>query len=191
MSGPGSGAPAAQGTDLSAIPGRGTLTIATPLGPLEIAGSPRGVRAIRFVRSGLPGNPATGAGGPRAVSHGFAAVPAPLQAAADQLTAYFAGQRRQFDFPLDLEGTPFQLAVWRCLLTIPFGETRSYGWVAAAVGRPRGARAVGRAVGQNPVAIAVPCHRVIAADGSLGGYTGGLDIKRFLLRLEGREDWTP
>lgn len=107
-----------------------------------------------------------------------------LRRAAEQLRAYFAGQRRSFDLPLRMQGTDFQLAVWRALLTIPYGETRSYAQIAAQIGRPKACRAVGLANGQNPLAIIVPCHRVIGADGSLTGYGGGLDMKRLLLDLE-------
>jgi len=102
-----------------------------------------------------------------------------------ELEEYFAGQRKQFDFPLDLQGTDFQLACWRGLLAIPYGETRSYADLARAVGKPNAFRAVGMANNRNPIAIVVPCHRVIASDGSLCGYGGGLDVKRKLLELEG------
>ena len=102
-----------------------------------------------------------------------------------QISEYFAGKRRQFTIPLDLRGTPFQLACWNALLAIPYGETRSYAEVARLVKRPRGFRAVGLANNRNPVAIIVPCHRVIASDGTLCGYGGGLDLKRKLLELEG------
>jgi O-6-methylguanine DNA methyltransferase len=102
-----------------------------------------------------------------------------------ELEEYFAGQRREFSFAIDLRGTDFQLACWRALLAIPYGETRSYADIARAVGRPQGFRAVGMANNRNPVAIVVPCHRVIASDGTLCGYGGGLDIKRKLLELEG------
>ncbi|MCY0870389.1 MAG: methylated-DNA--[protein]-cysteine S-methyltransferase, partial [Firmicutes bacterium] len=105
-----------------------------------------------------------------------------------QLRAYFAGETTAFDLPLDLRGTPFQVAVWRALLDIPYGEVRTYGEVARMVGRPRAARPVGVAVGKNPVAIVVPCHRVIGADGTMTGYAGGLAMKRRLLELEGRAD---
>jgi O-6-methylguanine DNA methyltransferase len=102
-----------------------------------------------------------------------------------ELEEYFAGQRREFSFALDLRGTDFQLACWRALLAIPYGETRSYADIARAVGRPQGFRAVGMANNRNPVAIVVPCHRVIASDGTLCGYGGGLEVKRKLLELEG------
>jgi methylated-DNA-[protein]-cysteine S-methyltransferase len=103
----------------------------------------------------------------------------------NQLDAYFAGKRRRFDIPLDLRGTPFQLHVWDFLLSIPWGESRTYGQIAEALGRPKAARAVGRAVGMNPVSIVVPCHRIVGSNGSLTGYGGGLDRKRALLELEG------
>jgi len=108
-----------------------------------------------------------------------------MQPYARELEEYFAGQRRQFSFPLDLRGTEFQLACWRALLQIPYGETRTYADIARAVGKPTGFRAVGMANNRNPVAIVVPCHRVIASDGTLCGYGGGLDVKRRLLELEG------
>jgi len=104
---------------------------------------------------------------------------------ARELTEYFAGKRREFTFPLDLRGTPFQLKCWRALLRIPYGETRSYADIARAVGKPQAFRAVGMANNGNPIAIVVPCHRVVASDGTLCGYGGGLDVKRKLLELEG------
>ncbi|MCI8402089.1 MAG: methylated-DNA--[protein]-cysteine S-methyltransferase [Lachnospiraceae bacterium] len=102
-----------------------------------------------------------------------------------ELTEYFAGQRREFTAPLKPEGTPFQMQVWQALRTIPYGETRSYGQIAAQIGKPGASRAVGMGNHYNPIAILIPCHRVIGADGSLTGYGGGLDIKEYLLKLEG------
>jgi O-6-methylguanine DNA methyltransferase len=102
-----------------------------------------------------------------------------------ELDEYFAGKRREFSFALDLRGTDFQIACWRALIAIPYGETRSYADIARAVGKPKGFRAVGMANNRNPIAIVVPCHRVIASDGTLCGYGGGVDIKRKLLELEG------
>ena len=107
-----------------------------------------------------------------------------LWEAGRQLAAYADGRLRAFDLPLAPCGTSFQHAVWRALLDIPFGQTRSYGEVAASLGRPRAARAVGMACHRNPVAIIIPCHRVIGASGQLTGYAGGLDIKARLLALE-------
>lgn len=101
-----------------------------------------------------------------------------------QITEYLEGRRREFDFPCRLQGTEFQQKVWRALRAIPYGETRTYGEIAAAVGNPKAARAVGMANHQNPILIAVPCHRVIGADGGLVGYGSGLDMKEALLRLE-------
>lgn len=101
-----------------------------------------------------------------------------------QLREYIAGKRRDFDFPLDLRGTEFQLRCWNQLLKIPYGEVITYAELARRVGSPNGFRAVGHANGQNPIAIIVPCHRVIASDGTLGGYGGGLPMKQWLLDLE-------
>jgi methylated-DNA-[protein]-cysteine S-methyltransferase len=109
-----------------------------------------------------------------------------FRAAAEQLAEYFAGTLRQFDIPLELHGTQFQRRVWTALLDIPYGQTISYGELADRVGSPGGARAVGLAVGSNPIAIVVPCHRVVGADGRLTGYGGGLSRKQFLLDLEAR-----
>lgn len=105
-----------------------------------------------------------------------------------QLAEYFAGKRKVFDLPLSLHGTEFQMRDWKALLAIPYGETKSYGEIARIIGCPKGSRAVGMANRNNPVAIIVPCHRVIGSDGSLTGYAGknkALDIKEYLLRLEG------
>jgi len=109
-----------------------------------------------------------------------------LAAAASQLGAYFSGELTSFDLPLALAGTGFQRAVWEGLQGIPYGETISYGELARRIGQPSASRAVGLANGRNPVSIVVPCHRVIGADGSLTGYGGGMDRKRFLLGLEQR-----
>jgi methylated-DNA-[protein]-cysteine S-methyltransferase len=106
--------------------------------------------------------------------------------AVDQLAEYFAGERTEFDLELDLRGTEFQRRVWNALLTIPYGETRSYGEIAEQIDASGAARAVGLANGRNPIAIIVPCHRVIGASGQLTGYAGGLDRKRALLELEKR-----
>ncbi len=110
---------------------------------------------------------------------------APLHLATEELKRYFAGERIQFSCPLDLQGTPFQLRVWQELCHIPYGETRSYGEIAHAIGCPTASRAVGAANGANPVAIIVPCHRVIGSKGQLTGYGGGLPSKSWLLSLEG------
>ena len=109
----------------------------------------------------------------------------PLADAARQLGEYFARSRREFDVPLALKGTKFQERVWRALLVIPYGETWSYGQLAEYIGNPKASRAVGLANGSNPLSIIVPCHRVIGADGSLTGYGGGIERKRWLLAHEG------
>lgn len=101
-----------------------------------------------------------------------------------QLDEYFAGMRRSFDFPCRAQGTPFQRRVWAALRDIPYGETRTYGDIARAIGQPKAARAVGMANNRNPIYIATPCHRVVGADGSLVGYGGGLAMKAALLKLE-------
>jgi O-6-methylguanine DNA methyltransferase len=166
----------------------------SPIGPLFLAASQNGLVALEF-DARLPGqqtirpNPRDlrEESARREAAAKFQFVPSVevLQPFVRELEEYFAGHRRQFSFPLDLRGTDFQLACWRALLAIPYGETRSYADIARAVGRPTGFRAVGMANNRNPVAIVVPCHRVIASDGSLCGYGGGLDLKRKLLELEG------
>lgn len=143
-----------------------TRTIETLIGALTLTASADAVTAVRF-----------GAQGARDAS-------ALLDAAEAQLREYFARTRRTFDLPLDPRGTAFELRVWTALRTIPYGETRSYGAIAA-IGSPRAARAVGMANHRNPLPILIPCHRVIGADGSLTGYAGGLETKRRLLALEG------
>lgn len=102
-----------------------------------------------------------------------------------QLEAYIRGERRAFDLPLRPKGTAFETRVWELLRTIPYGETRTYGQLAESLGNPKACRAVGRANGRNPLAIFIPCHRVIGKDGTLTGFAGGLETKRFLLALEG------
>ncbi len=108
-----------------------------------------------------------------------------LDRVATEFDDYFRGERTSFSTPLAQPGTPFQLAVWDALLTIPFGDRRSYTWLAQHVGRPRAVRAVGAANGRNVLPIIVPCHRVVAKDGSLAGYAGGVEVKRWLLEHEG------
>jgi methylated-DNA-[protein]-cysteine S-methyltransferase len=139
----------------------------TPVGPLGLLASERGLRRILW-----PGEP--GAGGD----------PVVLAAAVQQLTEYFAGARTTFALPLELEGTDFQRRAWLALAEIPYGETRSYGEQARRLGVPRAARAVGAANGANPLPIVLPCHRLVGADGSLTGFGGGLDVKRWLLEHE-------
>jgi methylated-DNA-[protein]-cysteine S-methyltransferase len=146
----------------------------TPGLTLHFAASPAGLRAVAFA----PASPPDGDPSP---SHPI------LREAVRQLRAYFDGALRQFTIPLDLRGTPFQLRVWRELETIPFGECRTYSDIAQAIGAPRAVRAVGAANGANPVAIVVPCHRVIGSSGKLVGYGGGLPLKKRLLELESRD----
>lgn len=110
-----------------------------------------------------------------------------IKMAAEQLKDYLAGNRRAFDLPLDPQGTDFQKSVWKALLLIPYGETRSYKEIAQAVGNQRACRAVGGANNKNPILIVIPCHRVIGSDGRLVGYGGGIDLKQKLLSLEGLE----
>lgn len=114
-----------------------------------------------------------------------------LKEAGQQLREYALGQRQDFDLPLAPAGTPFQQAAWQALLTIPYGETRSYGQMAAQIGKPKACRAVGMANNRNPIAVIIPCHRVIGANGSLVGYGGGLDLKARLLALESSGKGTP
>jgi methylated-DNA-[protein]-cysteine S-methyltransferase len=108
-----------------------------------------------------------------------------LAACAAQLTAYFAGKRRRFELPLAAQGTPFQQSVWDALADIPYGELRSYRDIARGIGNPAAVRAVGAANGRNPLPIVVPCHRVIGSNGTLTGFAGGLEVKKYLLELEG------
>ncbi len=165
-----------------------SITMESPVGPLFLAASPRGLVALEFDKR-LPGQQ-TIRPNPRdlrneATKHQFEESAEALQPYVRELEEYFAGDRREFTFPLDLRGTDFQVDCWRALLSIPYGETRTYADIARAVGRPQGFRAVGMANNRNPIAIVVPCHRVIASDGTLCGYGGGLDVKRKLLELEG------
>jgi methylated-DNA-[protein]-cysteine S-methyltransferase len=123
--------------------------------------------------------------GPHSPLDGWKRDPVPVADAADQLRAYATGELTDFDVPLRVRGTDFQMQVWTILLEIPYGTTTTYGRIADALGRPNGSRAVGAAVGSNPLGIIVPCHRVVGANGSLTGYGGGLPNKVALLRLEG------
>ena len=110
-----------------------------------------------------------------------------LKEAANQLMEYFQGKRKEFTLPLDPQGTEFQKKIWAALRTIPYGQTRSYGEVAAQVGNPKAARAVGGANNKNPIMIFIPCHRVVGADGSLTGFACGIEVKKYMLDLERRE----
>ena len=147
----------------------------SPVGPLFLAASTKGLVRLEFEARMQKLNPGT-----TELQESKPALAPYLR----ELSEYFAGERREFSLPLDLRGTGFQLACWHALLEIPYGETRSYRDIAQAIGHPHAYRAVGMSNNRNPVAIVVPCHRVIASSGSLCGYGGGLDIKRKLLDLE-------
>ena len=148
------------------------------VGPLLLGISPAGLCLLEFDRGTLP-------------SRGAFADVAWIESSEEakpyirELDEYFAGKRKQFTFALDLRGTDFQKRCWRALLAIPFGETRSYSEIARQIGSPTAVRAVGGANHVNPIAIVVPCHRVVGSSGSLTGYGGGLDLKKRLLELEG------
>jgi len=150
--------------------------IDSPVGPLTLAASDAGLHMLEFADSAHPV--------PRGAAWQKGDHPI-LRKTETQLQAYFAGTRRTFDLPLAPQGTPFQCAVWMALASIPYGQTITYAEQATRVGRPRATRAVGAANGRNPIAIVLPCHRVIGANGALTGYGGGLPVKEFLLRLEG------
>jgi len=152
-------------------------TMDSPIGRLRVSCTQKGLLRLDIGR-GSPRDRAT----QRLEWVESAAKTAPV---VRELEEYFSGRRHEFTVPLDLRGTPFQLRVWKALARIPYGKTRSYGDIARQVGRPLAFRAVGQANHRNPIAIIVPCHRVVAADGTLGGYGGGLNMKRFLLNLEG------
>jgi methylated-DNA-[protein]-cysteine S-methyltransferase len=158
----------------------------TPLGALTLVASANGLAGAWFDQQRhLPAALAAQFAGHPAVWPEQATHPI-LRAASAQLTAYFAGQTSGFDLPLDLSaGSPFQQAVWQALLAIPRGNTTSYGVLSSRIGRPTALRAVGGAIGRNPLSIVVPCHRVTGSNGSLTGYAGGLDRKIALLQLEG------
>jgi methylated-DNA-[protein]-cysteine S-methyltransferase len=151
----------------------------TPIGTLRLVGDDR-----RLERIDLP-NAAVRAPDTAWRDH-RGALPSALDAAKRQLAEYFEGARRDFDLPLSPDGTAFQRCVWNELRRIPYGETISYGELARRIGKPTASRAVGAANGRNPLAIVVPCHRVIGADGTLTGYGGGLSVKHALLSLERR-----
>ena len=148
------------------------MIVKSPIGQLTLVGSASALVALH-----LPGSDDAPPEGERGTTP-------LLQRVADQLAEYFAGERRVFDVPLAANGTAFQRLVWDALLAIPYGALRSYGDVARAIGRPAASRAVGAANGRNPIAIIVPCHRVIGSSGQLTGYGGGLPTKRWLLEHE-------
>jgi O-6-methylguanine DNA methyltransferase len=147
------------------------------IGPLNVAVSRKGLIAVEFDRGQFPPK--------KSKNVVWEESRKETEPFTRELEEYFAGKRREFTFSLDLRGTDFQVKCWRALLAIPYGETRSYADIARAVRKPQAFRAVGMANNRNPIAIVVPCHRVIASDGTLCGYGGGLDVKRKLLELEG------
>ena len=150
-------------------------TYESPVGPLLLLGDGRAVRGLYMQDGRRPGAPDAAA---PAVAGGL------LDRVRDQLDEYFAGARTTFDVPLAAGGTPFQQRVWAELARIPYGRTVTYGELASRIGSPGAARAVGAANGLNPISIVVPCHRVIGSTGTLTGYAGGVERKRFLLDLE-------
>ena len=158
------------------MPHAAQRTLRTPVGVLRVTASERGVTAVERVSRASVASRAKVS--PRAARHAVTAV--------RQLREYFAGTRRNFTVPLDLEGTEFQQQAWAAMCDIRYGQTLSYAQQAKAIGKPKAVRAVGSANGANPIPIIVPCHRVIASDGSLGGYALGLTMKRYLLALEHR-----
>ncbi|MDB5852631.1 MAG: ogt1 [Herminiimonas sp.] len=147
----------------------------SPAGTLLLAATERGIGGVYFTEHRH-----------FAGSHGWTMDGGQplLRRLRSQLDEYFAGERSEFDLPLDLAGTAFQKRVWNQLLDVPFGGTATYGAQASAIGHPNAVRAVGSAIGRNPVSIVVPCHRVVGRDGALTGYAGGLERKRYLLALE-------
>lgn len=149
------------------------VELPSPIGPLRLVASPNGLRQIEF--SPLAGPDPEWVEGSTPI----------IDEAARQLNEYFAGSRHSFDLPLEPAGTDFQQSVWKVLRAIPFGETISYGEQARRLGDAKKARAVGSANGRNPLPIVVPCHRVVGADGSLTGFAGGIDTKKWLLSHEG------
>lgn len=153
----------------------------SPIGPLLIAGDSEALRYIFFPKNGRPVKPERG---------WTQSATGPVAQTVSQLREYFAGKRTEFDLPLAVDGTPFQRMVWRALQEIPYGETISYGELAKRVGNPKASRAAGSANGKNCIPIVIPCHRVIAAGGKLGGFGGGLPTKRALLQLEAHQGAT-
>jgi methylated-DNA-[protein]-cysteine S-methyltransferase len=149
----------------------------SPIGPLLLAGNERGLSLVHFVNGRRPKSP----------PHTWVDDNKPFKEVIRQLEAYFAGKLTEFELPLVLEGTEFQLLVWRSLQKIPYGETVSYGQLAKRIGSPDAARAVGLANGSNPIPIIIPCHRVIGSNGDLTGFGGGLPTKKKLLALESKQ----
>jgi len=156
----------------------------SPMGKIAIAEDGKGICDMIFQQQALPERLWTPGTEDAAVRLDNLHDSSLLRRAAGQLVEYFGGSRKTFDLPLSLHGTPFQLDDWAALLTIPYGETRSYKQIAEQIGRPKAYRAVGMANNRNPISIIIPCHRVIGHDGSLVGYGSGLDHKEYLLQHE-------
>ncbi len=146
-----------------------TKIIESEIGALTLTGSDTALHELRFG------------------AHGTERSAPILELAAGQLREYFAGERQEFTLPLEPKGTDFQMSVWKALTQVPYGQTRSYARIAAEIGNPKAARAVGMANNKNPIAIIIPCHRIVGSNGALTGYAGGLEIKRRLLALEAKE----
>jgi methylated-DNA-[protein]-cysteine S-methyltransferase len=151
--------------------------IESPVGELLVAATPRGLCRVSYTVDGADES--------LAHTFGIRVLRSPLDDVRRELDEYFAGQRRAFDLLLDLRVAPFHEQVLRELALVPYGQVDTYGHLAAKVGRPKAARAVGAVMNRNPLAIVLPCHRIVGANGSLTGYAGGLDVKRALLALEG------
>lgn len=152
-------------------------TYEAPFGVLTVVGSDRGIRFVMFNNDAHP-KPL------EQLQISDTEIHDTVNVAISQLEEYFDGSRRSFDLPLDLRGTEFQVEAWNALADIPYGQTASYGQQAASIGRPKAVRAIGGANGRNPVAIVLPCHRIVGADGSLTGFGGGIEVKKWLLDHE-------
>ncbi len=152
-------------------------TFESPVGPLMLVGDSKGLRRVSFSSSKRSAPPGVD----------WKLAKEPFAEVIRQLQAYFRGELKEFELPLAMEGTEFQLRVWNTLRTIPYGETITYAQLAERIGNPKAVRAVGLANGSNPIPIIVPCHRVIGSDGSLTGFGGGLATKKLLLELENKQ----
>ncbi len=152
-------------------------TYQAPFGVLTVVGSDLGIRFVMFANDAHP-KPL------EQLQISDTEIHDSVNVAITQLEEYFSGTRRDFELPLDLQGTEFQVSAWNALADIPYGQTASYGQQAASIGRPKAVRAIGGANGRNPVAIVLPCHRIVGADGSLTGFGGGIAVKKWLLDHE-------
>ena len=161
----------------SGVPIFSRRTCEAPFGVVTVVGSGLGIRFVMFSNDAHPK--------PLEKLHiSDTEIHESVHDAITQLEEYFAGSRHDFELPLDLQGTEFQVAAWNALADIPFGRTASYGQQAASIGRPKAVRAIGGANGRNPVAIVLPCHRIVGADGSLTGFGGGIEVKKWLIDHE-------